>query len=77
MMNYTIDLHGLAREDAFMIVEDELLRLSNMGSFTTTIITGNSKAMRDGVIDVCLTHGFKYVVPSHNLGELIVTYTDL
>lgn len=76
-MNYTIDLHGLTRERAFEYVEDELLRLSNMGSFTMNVITGNSKAMRDGVIDVCKIHGFNYTILPHNVGQVIVTYVNI
>ena len=70
----TIDLHGLNRREAFLLVEDELLMRSNSGTFTITIITGNSKPMRDGVINICETHGFNYVVPSHNMGEIVVNY---
>jgi len=69
-----IDLHGLNRTEAFILVEDELLIRSNSGTFSLTIITGNSKPMRDGVIRICETHGFSYVVPSHNMGEIIVNY---
>lgn len=77
MISETIDLHGMRREEAFLYVEDELLRRSNLGSFSITIITGNSKAMRDGVIKVCDKHGFDYVVPSYNMGQLSVTYLSI
>ena len=72
-----IDLHGLAREDAFMIVEDELLRLSNLGSFQLDIITGNSKLMRDGVIEICRSYNFNYTTLPHNMGRINVTYVDI
>lgn len=76
-MRYTIDLHGLTREEAFMMVEDELLKYSNIGSFEVTIITGNSKPMRDGVISLCLTHGFTYTTLPQNLGQVIVSYVSI
>lgn len=76
-MRYTIDLHGLTRDDAFSMVEDELLKYSNIGSFEATIITGNSKPMRDGIIRLCLTHGFTYTTPPQNLGQVIVSYVSI
>ncbi len=74
MRSNVIDLHGLNRMEAFVLVEDELLVRSNSGTFTLTIITGNSKPMRDGVIRVCEMHGFYYLVTSHNLGDIICNY---
>jgi hypothetical protein len=69
-----LDLHGLNRQDAFDLVEDELLKRSMRGSFDLTIITGNSKPMREGVIEVCERHGFSFYQPSSNLGQIIVSY---
>jgi len=74
MKKNTIDLHGLIRDEAFIRVEDELLRLSSMGSFESYIITGNSKAMQDGVKNICERHGFDYLILPHNLGEIVVSY---
>ena len=74
MINKRLDLHGMLRQDAFYLVEDTLLDLSNKGSFSITIITGNSKPMKEGVIEVCNKHGFNYVVPSYNLGVVNVDY---
>lgn len=76
-MTNSLDLHGLHREDAFMVVEDELLRLSMLGSFQIDIITGNSKPMQDGVINICEQHGFQYIIPSHNLGRVTVSYFSM
>ena len=76
-MKKEIDLHGLAHEDAFMIVEDELLRLSYMGSFEMNIITGNSKPMKMGVIEICHRHGFPYTTLPNNTGRIVVTYVSL
>jgi hypothetical protein len=72
--NKEIDLHGMYREDAFVLVEDELLMRSLKGSFDVTVITGNSKPMRDGVIEICERHDFKYYQPSHNLGQIVVSH---
>jgi hypothetical protein len=77
MKKSEIDLHGLSREDAFMLVEDELLYKSSFGAFEMDIITGNSKGMQEGVIKICLDHGFDYVVPSHNSGVVKVSYTPI
>ena len=74
MKKNTIDLHGLIRDEAFIKVEDELLRLSSIGAFEVHVITGNSKPMRDGVIAICERHGFDYHTFPHNLGEIVVNY---
>ena len=77
MRNKYLDLHGMTREDAFLVVEDKLLSLSNIGSFTLEIITGNSKPMQDGVKEICERYNFSYFIPSHNLGMISVTYSPL
>jgi hypothetical protein len=72
-----IDLHGLNRQDAFDLVEDELLERSMNGSFNLTVITGNSKPMRDGVIEICEKHGFSYYQPTSNLGQINISHINL
>ena len=74
MKKNTIDLHGLIRDEAFILVEDELLKLSSIGAFEAYVVTGNSKPMQDGVIRICERHGFDYFISSHNLGEIVVSY---
>jgi len=74
MKKNTIDLHGLIRDEAFILVEDKLLRLSSIGAFEAYVVTGNSKPMQDGVIGICERHGFDYLISSHNLGEIVVSY---
>ena len=76
-MRSIIDLHGLLRDEAFIVVEEELLRLSSFGAFESTIITGNSKPMKDGVIRICERHGFNHVILPHNMGQILVSYYPL
>lgn len=77
MKKNEIDLHGLAHEDAFMLVEDELLFKSSFGSFELDIVTGNSKIMKEGVIKICIDHGFDYSTSPFNSGVIRVSYTAL
>lgn len=72
-----LDLHGKSRTEARDFVEDTLMLLGKKGSFQAEIITGNSAPMRDLIIeDVLEYHKFQYLIPSHNQGVIIVTYTD-
>jgi hypothetical protein len=64
----TLDLHGVKHADVDVMVEDFIL-----GHITPLyIIVGNSNVMRDKVLKILLKHDFKWVIKSHNLGEIIV-----
>jgi hypothetical protein len=64
-----IDLHGVKHNDVEILVEDFILSTKP----TFYIITGNSNTMKKKSIEVLERHGFKWMIMSHNLGEIIVT----
>ena len=74
---YSLDLHGLSHTMAKEEVEETLLTASTLGSFDIEIITGNSKAMKNIVINICSENDFDYYIPSDNLGTVVVCYTNL
>jgi hypothetical protein len=68
-MKNKLDLHGIKHVDVDILVEDFVL--SNKTPMT--IITGNSQTMRKKTISILDYHKFKWMIMSHNLGEIIVT----
>ena len=74
-----IDLHGLRHKPALELVRKTLdERYSALGSFSLTIITGNSTVLQERIFDEILeeTH-YNYYIPSWNLGQIIVENTEL
>jgi len=63
-----LDLHGVKHVDVDIMVEDFILKHNT----PIYIITGNSNIMKDKVIKILETHDFKWIIKSHNLGEIIV-----
>lgn len=63
-----LDLHGVKHVDVEILVEDFILKHET----PIYIITGNSKVMKDKVIKILDEHNFKWMIMSHNLGEIIV-----
>lgn len=63
-----LDLHGIIHANVEILVEDFILKYDT----PLYIITGNSKIMKDKVIQILDKHGFKWMIKSHNLGEIIV-----
>ena len=51
MIILSLDLHGKTHKEAEEEVEASLLSASSVGSFDMTIITGNSDAMKNKVIN--------------------------
>jgi len=48
------------------------------GSFSLTIITGNSSVLQQRIFDEILKNSpYTYYIPSWNLGQIIVEYMDL
>ncbi|MDC1217486.1 hypothetical protein N8131_05165 [Flavobacteriaceae bacterium] len=48
------------------------------GSFSVTIITGNSSVLQDRIFkEVLEPSPFTYFIPSWNLGQIIVEYMEL
>jgi hypothetical protein len=67
----TLDLHGIKHAK----VEDELINFFFWHDYNpkgVNIITGNSKEMQKLVIDFLDKWEFKYYIPFHNLGEIII-----
>ena len=73
MFKLTLDLHGKTHLEASEEVRATLLSASH-SSFEIDIITGNSDAMKDIVIEVCDNHSFNYYIPYYNNGMIVVTF---
>ena len=74
----TIDLHGLRHNQALEKVRKTLFEASASGSFSVTIITGNSTVLQQRIFDEILEESpYNYYVPSWNLGQIIVDYVSL
>jgi len=69
-----IDLHGLTHDEAVLKVENFVLLESQNELFECRIITGNSLKMSTKVIEMLKEHGFRWYVPSWNVGEIIVSF---
>ena len=51
---------------------------SEWGSFSITIITGNSTVLKNRIIEEILSESdYSYYIPSWNLGQIIVEYMEL
>ena len=74
---FKLDLHGMTHKAAKEEVEETLLTASNLGNFEMQIITGNSPAMRNIVLEVCKEHSFNYYIPSNNLGTVNINHFNL
>lgn len=64
----TLDLHGVKHQDVEDLVEDFILSHET----PLYIIIGNSNVMKDKVTKILVKHDFKWMIRSHNLGEIIV-----
>ena len=73
-----IDLHGIRHKEAMEMVRDELDQKKNQGSFSLTVITGNSSVLQNRIFKEILEYTpYNYYVPSWNLGQIIVEYMEL
>jgi hypothetical protein len=68
-----IDLHGLTHDVAVDRAEDFVLIESHDSMFQCKLIVGNSSRMTKRVTEMLNEHGFKYYIPSWNVGEIIVS----
>jgi len=68
-----IDLHGLRHDAAVDRAEDFVLMESHNSMFECRIIVGNSSTMTNKVTNMLDGHGFRYYIPSWNVGEIIVS----
>ena len=69
-----IDLHGLRHKPALELVRETLAKRENQqGSFSLTIITGNSTVLQERIFTEILDGTYyTYYIPSWNLGQIIV-----
>ena len=59
-------------------VKKVLSELKSKGSFSLTIITGNSSVLQKRIFDEILKDSpFTYYIPSWNLGQIIVDWVEL
>ena len=78
MINTSIDLQGIRHKEALEKVETELLNLQEKGSFSLTIITGNSSILQERILKKLREQNkFTYYIPSWNLGQIIVDFVKL
>ena len=74
-----IDLHGLRHKPALKLEFLAKLREENQkGSFSLTIITGNSTVLQKRIFSEILEEPcYTFYIPSWNLGQIIVENTEL
>ena len=59
-------------------VRNTLMEAQSKGSFSLTIITGNSSVLQRRIFDEILQNShYTYYIPSCNLGQIIVEYMEL
>jgi len=74
----TIDLHGIRHKEAMLLVRDTLESLEKHGSFSLTIITGNSSVLQERIFkEVLEVSEYNYFIPSWNLGQIVVEHMKL
>ena len=73
-----IDLHGIRHKEAMEMVKDFLNEKEIEGSFSITIITGNSTVLQKRIFkEILELSTYNYYIPSWNLGQIIVDYIKL
>ena len=73
-----IDLHGIRHKQAMEMVRDALNDKKSQGSFSLTIITGNSTVLQNRIFkEILELSPLNYYIPSWNLGQIIVDYVEL
>ncbi len=73
-----IDLHGLRHKPALELVRNTLYKRDEKGSFSLTIITGNSTVLQELIFTEILDFtNYTYYIPSWNLGQVIVENMEL
>ena len=74
-----IDLHGLRHKPALAFVRETLAQRENQqGSFSLTIITGNSTILQERIFQEILEKTYyTFYIPYWNLGQIIVENIEL
>jgi DNA-nicking Smr family endonuclease len=74
----TLDLHGIRHKEALLAIRNFLAKNQAKGSFSVTLITGNSSVLQQRLFKEILEHSpFTYYIPSWNLGQVVVEYMEL
>ena len=68
-----IDLHGMTHEQAVLETEN-LLLMEYKYADEFKVITGNSQKLQDKITEMLDKHGFRWYIPSWNLGVVMVSY---
>lgn len=68
-----LDLHGFTHDEAVFAAEDFVLLQSQKPLFQCKVITGNSSNMTKRITEMLEHHGFRYYIPSWNIGEIIIS----
>ena len=70
-----IELHGLRHKPALELVRKTLEDREVSGTFSLTVITGNSSVLQERIFTEILDDSpYDYYIPSWNLGQIIVAY---
>lgn len=73
-----LDLHMIRHKEAIEMVHQTLKKEKERGSFSITIITGNSTVLQQRIFNEILNESsYSYYIPSWNLGQIVVEYIKL
>jgi murein L,D-transpeptidase YcbB/YkuD len=68
-----LDLHGFTHDEAVLETENWVLLQSDNPMFECRVIVGNSSQMTKRITNMLDEHGFRYYIPSWNVGEIIIS----
>jgi len=68
-----LDLHGFTHDEAVLEAENWVLLQSDNPMFECRVIVGNSSQMTTRITNMLDEYGFRYYIPSWNVGEIIVS----
>ena len=68
-----LDLHGFTHDEAVLETENWVLLQSDNPMFECRVIVGNSSQMTTRITNMLDNYGFRYYIPSWNVGEIIIS----
>jgi murein L,D-transpeptidase YcbB/YkuD len=68
-----LDLHGFTHDEAVLEAENWVLLQSDNPMFECRVIVGNSSQMTTRITNMLDEYGFRYYIPSWNVGEIIIS----
>ena len=68
-----LDLHGMTHDEAVLEAENWVLFQSDNPMFECRVIVGNSSQMTTRITNMLDEYGFRYYIPSWNVGEIIIS----